>query len=233
MGHEIIAVASQSLDLVLVDLVDLIDEELYDKEVKVVIDFSSPNGCVDAINWCLENNTPLVIGTTGLSDDQKKFINKASKIIPIVFAPNMSLSVNVLFAISNLVAKYLPHAEVEIIEAHHRYKKDAPSGTALGIGEAIASGRGQDLAEVAKFGRERHAEDIRNQSDIGFSVIRGGDIVGQHTAMFILDGEELSLSSNITNRKSFASGAILAARFLVEQSEAKLYTMQDVLKFSA
>lgn len=224
MGQEIVGVISSDGDVV-VDFNALDDNNWAD----VVIDFSSPDGCMQVLKYCSKNNVPLVVGTTGLSDTQKEALESASKTIPIAFAPNMSLSVNVMFAMSKLVAKYLPDAEVEIIEAHHRYKKDAPSGTAIGIGEAIAIGRDQNFKEVAKFTRERHSENIRDKNEIGFSVVRGGDIVGQHTAMFILNGEELNISSMINNRKSFASGAVLAAKFLVKQTENKLFSMQDVL----
>lgn len=225
MGQEIVSVINSEDGLIVVDFNGLDENTCAD----VVIDFSSPDGCMQALQWCEKNNVPLVVGTTGLSDFQKETLEIASENIPIVFAPNMSLSVNVMFAISKLVAKYLPDAEVEIIEAHHRYKKDAPSGTAIGIGEAIAIGRDQDFKEVVKFTRERHSENIRDKNEIGFSVVRGGDIVGQHTAMFILNGEELNISSMINNRKSFASGAVLAAKFLVKQTENELFSMQDVL----
>lgn len=223
MGLEIVKLINQDNEL------ELFEFNAGNLAVDVVIDFSSPIGCMEALNWCVIHKIPLVIGTTGLSIEQKTIIGNTANTIPIVLSPNMSLSVNIMFAISQLVAKYLPNAEVEIIEAHHRYKKDSPSGTAIGIGEAVASGRNQRLLDVAKFGRERQSGETRGNQEIGFAVVRGGDIVGKHTAMFILDGEELNITSNITDRKSFAFGAVLAAKFVVNQNQAMLYTMQDVL----
>lgn len=194
----------------------------------VIIDFSSPESCLETISWCISNSKPLVIGTTGFSSDQIDFIRDASKQIAIVYSPNMSLSVNVLFGISKMVAKYLPDAEVEIIESHHRHKKDSPSGTAIRIGQAIADGRQVDFDQVANYTRERIVTESRKKEEIGFAVIRGGDIVGKHTASFILDGEELNLTSEITNRKSFAAGALLASKFLVGKKSG-YFTMFDVL----
>lgn len=196
--------------------------------VDVVIDFSSPESCIETIGWCRQYNIPLVIGTTGFTPEQLQNIRDASATLAVVLSPNMSLSVNVLFAISRLVAKYLPQADVEIVETHHRYKKDAPSGTALKIGEAIAEGRGVLLSDVANYSRPRVATETRPANEIGFAVMRGGDVVGKHTASFFIDGEELNLTSEITNRKSFAAGAIVAAKFLLDK-KIGLFTMNDVL----
>lgn len=193
-----------------------------------VIDFSSPESCMETIAWCIANDTPLVIGTTGFSTTQMGVIHEAATKIGIVYSPNMSLSVNVLFGISKMVAKYLPDSEVEIIESHHRHKKDAPSGTAIRIGQAIAEGRGVDFEKVANYGRARLVNESRAKEEIGFAVIRGGDIVGKHTASFILDGEELNLTSEITNRRSFAAGALLASKF-VSNKKNGFFTMFDVL----
>lgn len=197
-------------------------------DVDVVIDFSSPESCIETLTWCQQYNIPLVIGTTGFTPEQLQIIRDASANLAVVLSPNMSLSVNVLFAISRLVAKYLPQADVEIVETHHRYKKDAPSGTALKIGEAIAEGRGVLLSDVANYSRPRVAPETRPASEIGFAVMRGGDVVGKHTASFFIDGEELNLTSEITNRKSFAAGAIVAAKFLINK-KIGLFTMNDVL----
>ena len=193
----------------------------------VVIDFSTPSSTLELINWCLLTKTPLVIGTTGFSEIQKEVIQKAASHIPIVLSPNMSLSVNVLFHLVATAAKSLAKAEVEITESHHRNKKDSPSGTALRLGEAVADARQQDFTQVAKFNRAR-VENVRKPDEIGFSVIRGGDVVGKHTVSFLCDGEELNLTSEITNRKSFADGSLSAARFIVTQSPS-LYDMSDVL----
>lgn len=197
-------------------------------KANVIIDFSTPNACLETLEWCLQNKIPLVVGTTGFNEEQIKIIKAAAGIIPVLFSPNMSLSVNVLFNIAKQVAKYLPAAEVEIIESHHRNKKDAPSGTALRIGEAIADGRSVKFNEVAVFERSRISDKSRDPAEIGFAVIRGGDIVGKHTASFIIDGEELNLTSEITNRKSFAAGALLAAKFL-SGKQIGFYSMADAL----
>jgi 4-hydroxy-tetrahydrodipicolinate reductase len=208
---------------------DYVINNLTAQLAEVVIDFSTPLASLAILKRCVELKLPLVIGTTGFTQEQMEQIHQAAKVIPLLFSPNMSLSVTVLSKICHLVAKSLPHAEVEIIESHHRYKKDAPSGTALRLGESVASARGVDLAKVASWSRDRVSEDIRPSEQIGFSVVRGGDIVGRHQVEFILDGEILSLNSDITNRASFAQGALQASLFLIQQSVG-LYNMEDVLQ---
>ena len=198
------------------------------QNTQVVIDFSAPDLCDEVLNICIKYNLPLVIGTTGFNDVQLQQIEAAAQKIPIILSPNMSLSVNVLFKVCQMVAARLSGAEVEITESHHRYKKDAPSGTAIRLGEAIADARGHDFKQVACYNRYGNQNTARASEEIGFSVIRGGDIVGRHSVEFIYDGEILNLTSEITNRGSFASGALYAAEFLVKQS-AGLYTMEDVL----
>ncbi len=193
----------------------------------VVMDFSSPKSTICTLNYCVEHKLPLVIGTTGFTELEKFFINECATAIPILFSPNMSLSVNILFELVKLVANKLPDFDVEIIETHHRYKKDAPSGTALKLGEMVANSRNVSLNEVAKFGRHGSNEP-RNIGEIGFSVVRGGDIVGSHDVKFINDGEILSLKSEINNRNSFAKGALMAAGFIYNKP-AGLYNMKDVL----
>ncbi|MFN8771186.1 MAG: 4-hydroxy-tetrahydrodipicolinate reductase [Neisseriaceae bacterium] len=195
--------------------------------VDVVIDFASPASSMVLLPFCIENNLPVMIGTTGFNDEEKLFVEKCAKKIPIILAPNTSLSVNVLFKIAELVANKLRDFEVEIVEAHHRYKKDAPSGTALKLGELISGARGLALEEHATYSRQG-ISDTRHKDEIGFSVIRGGDIVGMHDVQFINDGEILSVKSQINNRRSFANGALLAAKFLLNKP-AGLYTMFDVL----
>lgn len=195
----------------------------------VMIDFSTPAATIKAINWCMEQNIGLVIGTTGFDSEQLALIKQASLLIPIVFSPNMSLSVNLLFKLVGEVAKYLPSYEAEIIESHHRYKKDAPSGTALRLGQAIALARGVGFQENACFDRSGISEQIRPVNQIGFSVIRGGDIIGKHSVEFISDGEVLRLESEITNRQSFANGALLAAKFVAQINKTGLYSMSEVL----
>lgn len=197
--------------------------------VDVVIDFSNHQLSLKALHMCANSQTPIVIGTTGFSQEEKKIISISAQQIPILISPNMSLSVNLLFKLIALTAKKLPEFEAEIIEAHHRYKKDAPSGTAIKIGEIIAKSRGIDFNTHAKYTRYAEDHSRRNPQDIGFAVIRGGDIVGNHEACFINDGEILSLTSTITNRSSFARGALLAANFIYQKPHG-LYNMSDVLQ---
>lgn len=198
------------------------------KDVDVVIDFSEAKNCVALLSYCLENKLPIVIGTTGFNEEEQKTIKHYALKIPVLHAPNTSLSVNVLFKAAEFIAKKLDHFEVEITEAHHRYKKDSPSGTAIKLGETIANARGITLSDCAKYNRFG-VNEIRKSNEIGFSVIRGGDIIGMHDVQFISDGEILSLKSQINNRASFANGALLAAQFLYNKP-AGLYSMSDVLE---
>ncbi len=197
------------------------------KGADVVIDFSTPSSTINTLNACLQYKIPLVIGATGFSDSEKDFITNASKNIAVLFSANMSLSVNLLFKLTAIAANKLSNFEAEIFEAHHRYKKDAPSGTALKLGEVIAESRNLDFKKHAKFTRYGVNEQ-RNPKDIGFSVVRGGDIVGKHDVMFIDNGEILTLTSEINNRSSFANGAIIAATFISDEKPG-LYNMFDVL----
>lgn len=197
------------------------------KNVEVVIDFSAPSSSLALLEYCAVANIPLVIGTTGFDLEAQATIKEISHKIPIVLSPNMSLSVNVLYKVAEIVAHKLKDFEVEIIEAHHRYKKDAPSGTALKLGEIIANAQNKSLVNCATYGRHG-ITDVRRADEIGFSVIRGGDIVGMHEAMFISDGEILSLKSQINDRASFANGALLAASFVATRKHG-LYSMFDVL----
>ena len=202
------------------------DKELL-KKVDVVIDFSTPASSMQTLKICLAHKVPIVIGTTGFSShDQAKNV-EASQSIPILLSPNMSISVNILFRLTEIVAKTLSNFETEIIETHHRYKKDAPSGTAIKLGETIAKSRNIDFNQYAKFTRYGINEE-RNPKDIGFATIRGGDIVGKHEVLFINDGETLTLTSEINNRQSFAYGATIAATFLINKPP-RLYSMFDVL----
>lgn len=194
----------------------------------VILDFSQPQATLGLLNDAIIKKFPLVIGTTGFNSEEINLIKDAAKYIPIVLAANTSLSVNVLFAASKFVANKLREYEVEISEAHHRYKKDAPSGTALKIGEIIANERGLDFKQVAKFDRTGVANSARLQDEIGFAVTRGGDIVGRHDVAFISDGEIFRLVSEINNRASFAYGALVAANWVIGKP-AGLYSMQDVL----
>ena len=170
----------------------------------------------------------MVIGTTGLSETEKDRLKLASNDIAIVFAPNMSVGVNVTFKLLEIAAKVLHQGyDIEIIEAHHRHKIDAPSGTALRMGEVIANALGRDLKKVAVYGREGVTGE-RLDETIGFSTIRAGDIVGEHTAMFAGAGERVEIVHKASSRMTFAMGAVRAVRFLRDKTSG-LYDMQDVL----
>ena len=172
---------------------------------------------------------PLVIGTTGLTHEEQEQVREAAEKIPVVMAPNMSLGVNLLFGLAREAARTLKGKgyDVEIVERHHRRKKDAPSGTAIGLGEAVAEGLDAQLDDVAVHGRHGMTGE-RTSQEIGFHAVRGGDIVGDHTVMFATDGEVLELSHRATSRDAFAVGALRAAAWVVAQPPG-LYHMQDVL----
>ncbi|MDD3267307.1 MAG: 4-hydroxy-tetrahydrodipicolinate reductase [Burkholderiales bacterium] len=242
MGHEILKIILNNPSLYdlsfaksssVLDMVNFVaDFPVNAENIDAVIDFSTPDATIKTVHWCVENKIPLVIGTTGFSKMELDFIEDSAKIIPILISPNMSLSVNVLFAVAKKLGASLPTAEIEICEAHHRNKKDAPSGTAIKIGEYIANGRGQDFEDVAVYHRDRISENIRNPKEIGFSVMRAGDVIGKHSTFFFMNGEELSITSEITNRASFAEGALLAAKFITNQGSG-LYSMLDALSLSS
>ena len=195
---------------------------------QALIDFTRPEGTLAHIALCRKHKTNIVIGTTGFTPEQKQAIQDASRDIGIVFAPNMSVGVNIVFKLLEQAAKVLNEGyDIEIIEAHHRHKVDAPSGTALRMGEVVAQALGRDLAECAVYGREGEPGE-RNPSTIGFATVRGGDIVGDHTVLFAGTGERIEISHKASSRATFAMGALRAARFLAGQG-AGLYDMQDVL----
>ena len=238
MGQEIADIMKSAPERYALSFTKVSEKDLQDKTrhytvfpetttAQVVIDFTIPEASMELLTWCLKQKIALVIGTTGFNPEQLAKITAAAEEIPILMSPNMSLSVNALFKLVETATRYLPQAEVEIIESHHRQKKDAPSGTGLRLGEAVAVARGQKLSEVAVFGRHG-VDNLRKPDEIGFAVVRGGDIVGKHTVSFILNGEELNLTSEITNRKSFAEGALVAAEYVIRQP-AGFYTMNDVL----
>ena len=194
----------------------------------VLVDFTRPEGTLLHLEACRARGIRMVIGTTGWQPAQKALIAEAAKKIPIVMAPNMSVGVNLTFKLAELAAKVLNEGyDVEIIEAHHRHKVDAPSGTALRMGEVIAAALGRDLARDAVYGREGVTGE-RKASTIGFATIRGGDIVGDHTALFAGIGERVEITHKAASRATFALGALRAARFLAAKRSG-LYDMQDVL----
>jgi len=193
-----------------------------------VIDFSTPDVCIDALRACVDAGRPLVIGTTGFSPAQLAEIDGASAQLPIVLAPNMSVGVNVAFKLIALAARALgDDADIEIIEAHHRGKRDAPSGTAVRMGEIVASETQRELDQVALYGRQGLSEP-RDAQTIGFATVRAGDIVGEHTVMFAASGERLEVTHRASSRSNFATGAIRAAKWLLQQPPGR-YDMGDVL----
>jgi len=194
----------------------------------VLIDFTRPEATLEYLQICRANKAKLVIGTTGFSPEQKKLISEASRDTAIVFAPNMSVGVNVCLKLLETAARALSEGyDIEIVEAHHRHKVDAPSGTALRMGEVVAEALGRDLKDCAVYGREGVVGE-RQPSTIGFSTLRGGDIVGDHTVMFAGIGERIEISHKASSRVTFAQGALRAARFLADKSHG-LFDMQDVL----
>jgi 4-hydroxy-tetrahydrodipicolinate reductase len=195
---------------------------------QVLIDFTRPEGTVEHIKVCRELGVALVIGTTGFNEAQKAVIAEASKDIAIMMAPNMSVGVNVTLKLLEMAAKALSTGyDIEIIEAHHRHKVDAPSGTALKMGEVIADALGRDLKDCAVYAREGVTGE-RDPSSIGFATIRGGDIVGDHTVLFAGTGERIEISHKSSSRATYAQGSLRAVRFLAGQ-KVGLFDMFDVL----
>jgi 4-hydroxy-tetrahydrodipicolinate reductase len=196
----------------------------------VLIDFTRPEATLDYLDACLANRVAMVIGTTGFDDAGKAKITAAAKHIPIVFSPNYSVGVNTVFKLLELAAKSLDTGyDVEILEMHHRMKVDAPSGTALKLGEVIAQAQGTTLAERAVYAREGHTGE-RKPGSIGFATLRGGDVVGDHTVVFAGLGERIEISHKSASRSTYAVGAIRAAKFLHGKTHG-LFDMRDVLSF--
>jgi len=241
MGRTITEVSLKDKNFEIVGLVDLVEKEKIISEnlpkvvndvekyidlSDVVIDFSSPEGTQNVLKFCKIHKKPLVIGTTGHSEEQLEQIKKTSLFIPIVFSPNMSLGVNVLFKLVDLVTKIFVDKEydIEIIETHHNKKKDAPSGTAKKIMEII-----KQIKPETKFifGRNGIIGE-RSKDEVGVSVVRAGDIVGEHTVLYSTYGERIELKHVATSRETFAKGALLAAKWIVGKS-CGLYNMFDVL----
>jgi 4-hydroxy-tetrahydrodipicolinate reductase len=193
-----------------------------------LIDFTRPEGTLEHLAACRKLGVRMVIGTTGFSVQQRQSIGAASKDIPIVCAPNMAVGVNAMFKLLDVAARILNQGyDVEVIEAHHRHKVDAPSGTALRMGEVVAKALNLSLAECAVYGREGHTGE-RPPAQIGFSTIRGGDIVGDHTVLFAGIGERIEITHKSASRMPYAQGALYAARFLHDKKNG-LFDMQDVL----
>jgi 4-hydroxy-tetrahydrodipicolinate reductase len=198
------------------------------KNSDCLIDFTRPEGTLNHLEICRRFGVHAVIGTTGFTAEQKQQIEAVAREIPIVFAPNMAVGVNAVFKLLDVAARILNEGyDIEVIEAHHRHKVDAPSGTALRMGEVVANALGRDLAECAVYGREGHTGE-RPATQIGFATIRGGDIVGDHTVLFAGTGERVEITHKSASRMPYAIGSLRAARFLIGKKSG-LFDMQDVL----
>jgi len=194
----------------------------------VLIDFTAPAATMAHLELCRAAGKQMVIGTTGLSDEEKQRLDAAAQDIGIMFAPNMSVGVNLCFKLLDLAARVMgDDADIEIIEAHHRHKVDAPSGTALRMGEVVADALGRDLKECAVYGREGNTGE-RDPQTIGFETIRAGDVVGEHSVWFATPGERVEIVHKASSRMTFASGAARAALWINKQKKG-LFDMQDVL----
>ncbi|MCH9645165.1 MAG: 4-hydroxy-tetrahydrodipicolinate reductase [Proteobacteria bacterium] len=204
------------------DLSDMIDR------FDVVIDFTRPEATLQYLEVCKQAGKAMVIGTTGFDDAGLEAISGAAQKIPVVFAPNMSIGVNLSLKLLAMAAKVIgEESDIEIVEAHHRHKVDAPSGTALKMGEVVANALGRDLSKCAIYGREG-IEQPRDRQTIGFSTIRGGDVVGEHTVSFFMEGERVEITHKASSRLTFANGAVRASAWL-KAKPAGLYSMQDIL----
>jgi 4-hydroxy-tetrahydrodipicolinate reductase len=194
----------------------------------VLIDFTTPEASLAHLDACCRAAKAIVIGTTGFNATEKQRISAAAQEIPVVFAPNMSMGVNLCLTLIETAAKVLgDEVDIEIVEAHHRFKKDSPSGTALRMGEVMAEALGRNLADVAVYGREGVGAE-RERQTIGFATVRGGDIVGDHTVIFAGLGERIEITHKASSRMSFAKGAVRAAAWLKGRGPG-LYSMNDVL----
>jgi 4-hydroxy-tetrahydrodipicolinate reductase len=214
VGHLGVSVSS--------DLSDCLDD------FDVLIDFTSPAATLAHLEVCRTAGKRMVIGTTGLDPAQRDTIAEAAREIGIVFAPNMSVGVNLCFKLLDIAARVLGNeVDIEIMEAHHRHKVDAPSGTALRMGEVIASALGRDLDEVAVYGREGQTGP-RERRTIGFETIRAGDIVGEHSVWFVADGERVEIAHKASSRMNFARGAVRASGWIAKRGPGR-FDMQDVL----
>ena len=197
-------------------------------DIDVLIDFSLPDATEQNMQICAANKVAMVIGTTGFNEEQEQVLKEASKQIAIVYAGNYSTGVNLSLKLLAMAAKAFGNdADVEVIEAHHKHKIDAPSGTAYMMAEAVAEARGQNLKDVAIYGREGQTGE-REAGSIGIHAIRGGEIIGDHTVMFIADGEVVEITHRARARMTFAAGAVRAATWVIKQ-EVGQYNMQDVL----
>ena len=197
-------------------------------KAQVLIDFTRPEGTLAHLKVCQSLGVKMVIGTTGFTEADKAELNRAAESLAIVMAPNMSVGVNVTLRLLEMAAKALSTGyDIEVIEAHHRHKVDAPSGTALKMGEVLAQALGRDLKDCAVYAREGHTGE-RDPSSIGFATVRGGDIVGDHTVLFAGTGERIEITHRSGSRSNYAQGSLRAARYLADRASG-MYDMFDVL----
>jgi 4-hydroxy-tetrahydrodipicolinate reductase len=207
-----------------VKIADTLDLQGFD----VMLDFTTPKATMEHAKLCSNSGKALMTGTTGLTSEQKQQLQEIAKDIPVVLAANTSVGINLCVALLEIASRVIgDFTDIEVIEAHHRHKVDAPSGTALLLGETVANALGKSLPEDGVFCREGHTGE-RPTGSIGFSAIRGGDIAGEHTVMFIGESERVEITHRATDRRIFAQGALRAAQWLVTQ-RAGFYNMQDVL----
>ena len=203
-----------------------------DAAFDVLVDFTRPAACLDALELCVEHGAAMVIGSTGFEEDQVKRLDRAATQIAIVRAPNFSAGVCLTMKLIETAAKALGDSvDIEVLEAHHRHKVDAPSGTALGMGAVLAEATGRTLEDSAVYARHGHTG-ARHRHSIGFQSLRGGDIVGEHTVLFAGDGERLEITHRASSRQTFAGGAMRAAAWAAKQSPG-CYDMNDVLGIAA
>ena len=229
MGRMLIETVQASADCTLAGTLDIgRDIRSGLAGAQVLIDFTRPEGTMAHLQACRELGVKAVIGTTGFSAAQKAEIEAHARQIAIVMSPNMSVGVNVVLRLLDTAARALAEGyDIEIVEAHHRHKVDAPSGTALKMGEVVAAALGRELRDCAVYGREGHTGE-REARTIGFATVRGGDIVGDHTVMFCGTGERIEIAHKSSSRATYAQGALRAARFLADRPHG-LFDMNDVL----
>ncbi|TKJ47835.1 4-hydroxy-tetrahydrodipicolinate reductase [Candidatus Aerophobetes bacterium Ae_b3a] len=246
MGKEIIYKISQREDIELVGAIESPQHPSLGKETEkgikvgshlenvverdsIIIEFTTPPATLEHLRIAEKKGIPMVIGTTGFKEKEYQRIKRASNAIPIIISPNMSIGINLLYSIVKQITKILgENFDKEIIETHHRNKKDAPSGTAQKIAQIIAEVGDRSLSEVGVYGRKGTKNEVRSKKEIGIHSIRGGSVVGEHTVLFAGEEERLEITHRAESRGSFARGAILAAKFLVGK-EKGLYDFQDVL----
>ncbi len=211
-----------------VSVSDSVEEAARDADV--IIDFTVPEATLAHAEYSVRNGKSMIIGTTGFAPEQREDLLGLLEQIPCVFAPNMSVGVNILIEISRQVASHLGESyDAEVFETHHRGKADSPSGTAIALGEAVASGLGSELGDVARY--ERHGRiGARKKGEIGIQTLRGGDVIGDHTVMFLGDGERVELTHKATTRENFSAGALRAAKWIPGKPPG-IYAMRDVLGF--